>query len=299
MSGWPLKRIVVAGGGTAGWMAAAAIARTLGRAVNLTLVESDAIGTVGVGESTIPPLVAYNRILGINEAEFMRATQATFKLGIQFDNWLDEGKSYFHSFGLTGKDHWSAGFQHFWLAARERGLAGNYADYCLELKAADAQKFAHLPDDRLAYAYQLDATLYAKFLRQMAEGDGAVRREGKIADVLLDGESGNIASLLLESGERIEGDLFVDCTGFRALLIEGALEAGFDDWTHWLPCDSAIAIQTGSGGAPANPVPALGLGPPLLLNKPLPFKAFVRAIVLLPFSTQAVGDPRKFRLFEH
>jgi tryptophan halogenase len=250
MSGWPLKRIVVAGGGTAGWMAAAAIARTLGRAVNLTLVESDAIGTVGVGESTIPPLVAYNRILGINEAEFMRATQATFKLGIQFDNWLDEGKSYFHSFGLTGKDHWSAGFQHFWLAARERGLAGNYADYCLELKAADAQKFAHLPDDRLAYAYQLDATLYAKFLRQMAEGDGAVRREGKIADVLLDGESGNIASLLLESGERIEGDLFVDCTGFRALLIEGALEAGFDDWTHWLPCDSAIAIQTGSVGPP-------------------------------------------------
>ena len=250
MSGWPLKRIVVAGGGTAGWMAAAAIARTLGPAVNLTLVESDAIGTVGVGESTIPPLVAYNRILSINEAELMRATQATFKLGIQFDNWREVGDSYFHSFGLTGKDHWSAGFQHFWLAARERGLARNYGDYCLELMAAEAQKFAHLPDDRLAYAYQLDATLYAKYLRQMAEGDGCVRREGKIADVELDGESGNIASLLLESGERIEGDLFVDCTGFRALLIEGALEAGFDDWTHWLPCDSAIAIQTNSVGPP-------------------------------------------------
>ena len=139
MSGWPLKRIVIAGGGTAGWMAAAAIARTLGRAVDLTLVESDAIGTIGVGESTIPPLVTYNRLLGINEAEFMRATQATFKLGIQFDNWREAGKSYFHSFGLTGKDHWSAGFQHFWLAARERGLASSYGDYCLELKAAAAR----------------------------------------------------------------------------------------------------------------------------------------------------------------
>lgn len=250
MSSWPLKRIVVAGGGTAGWMAAAAIARTLGRAVDLTLVESDAIGMVGVGESTIPPLVAYNRILGINEAEFMRATQATFKLGIQFDDWMKVGTSYFHSFGLTGKDHWSAGFQHFWLAARERGLAGNYGDYCLELKAAEAGKFAHLPEDRLAYAYQLDATLYARFLRQMAEGDGALRREGKIAEVQLDGESGNIAALVLESGGRVEGDLFVDCTGFRALLIEGALEGGFDDWTHWLPCDSAIAVQTGSIGPP-------------------------------------------------
>ena len=250
MSGWPLKRIVIAGGGTAGWMAAAAIAHTLGRVVDLTLVESDAIGTVGVGESTIPPLVAYNRILGINEAEFMRATQATFKLGIQFDNWRDVGESYFHSFGLTGKDHWSAGFQHFWLAAREQGLAGDYGDYCLELKAAEAGKFAHLPDDRLAYAYQLDATLYAKFLRQMAEASGCVRREGRIAEVQLDGESGNITSLLLERGDRIEGDLFVDCTGFRALLIEGALEAGFDDWTHWLPCDSAIAIQTNTVAPP-------------------------------------------------
>jgi tryptophan halogenase len=250
MNDWPLKRIVIAGGGTAGWMAAAAIARTMGKAVDLTLVESDAIGTVGVGESTIPPLVAYNRILGISEAEFMRATQATFKLGIQFDDWLDVGTSYFHSFGLTGKDHWSAGFQHFWLAARERGLAGDYDDYCLELKAAQAGKFAHLPEDRLAYAFQLDATAYAGFLRQLAESEGAVRREGKISEVQIDGQSGNVASLLLESGERIDGDLFIDCTGFRALLIEGALGAGFDDWTHWLPCDSAIAVQTSAVGPP-------------------------------------------------
>ena len=247
-----VRRVVIAGGGTAGWMAAAAIARTLGSAVDLTLVESEAIGTIGVGESTIPPIVAYNRLLGINEADFMAATQATFKLGILFDNWKEPGHRYFHSFGLTGKDHWSAGFQHFWLYARARGLAGSYDDYCLELIAALQSRFAHLPDDSLNYAYQLDSGLYAKFLRKMAEGDGTKRVEGKIAQVELDGESGDIAALKLESGERIEGDLFLDCTGFRAVLIEQALHAGFDDWTHWLPCDSAIAIQTASVG-PAVP----------------------------------------------
>ncbi|HVJ03243.1 MAG TPA: tryptophan halogenase family protein [Sphingomonas sp.] len=241
-----LRRIVIAGGGTAGWMAAAAIARTLGRTVDVTLVESEAIGTVGVGESTIPPLVNYNRLLGINEADFMRATQATFKLGILFDDWKDVGSRYFHSFGLTGKDHWSAGFQHFWLYARSKGHEQPYDDYCLELIAALEGKFAHLPEDRMNYAYQLDSGLYAKFLRAMAEGDGTRRVEGKIAKVELDGESGDIAALLLESGERVEGDLFLDCTGFRALLIEQALHAGYDDWTHWLPCDSAIAIQTES-----------------------------------------------------
>jgi tryptophan halogenase len=245
-AGQRIRRVVIAGGGTAGWMAAAAIARTLGRKVEVTLVESDAIGTIGVGESTIPPLVTYNRLLGINEAEFMRATQATFKLGIAFDGWKEPGHSYFHSFGLTGKDHWAAGFQHFWMYGRERGNPQSYDDYCLELVAALKNKFAHLPEDRMNYAYQLDSGLYAKFLRGMAEGDGTRRIEGKIAEVQLDGESGDIAALLLDSGKRIEGDLFLDCTGFRALLIEGALHAGFDDWTHYLPCDSAIAIQTES-----------------------------------------------------
>jgi tryptophan halogenase len=246
------RRIVVAGGGTAGWMAAAAIARTMGRTVEVTLVESDAIGTIGVGESTIPPLVTYNRLLGINEADFMRATSATFKLGILFDNWKEPGHRYFHSFGATGKDHWSAGFQHFWLYGQTKGHEQSYSDYCLELIAALDGKFAHLPDDGMNYAYQLDSTAYAKFLRTMAEGDGTKRVEGKIANVDLDGESGDIAALVLESGERIEGDLFLDCTGFRAVLIEGALQAGFDDWTHWLPCDSAIALQTESVG-PAVP----------------------------------------------
>ncbi len=245
------RRIVIAGGGTAGWMAAAAIARTLGDTVSVTLVESEQIGTVGVGESTIPPLVGFNRLLGINEAEFMRATQATFKLGIQFENWrvpgdFNSGNGYFHSFGITGKDHWSAGFQHFWLNGRERGHSESYDEYCLELKAAHAGKFAHLPDNRLNYAYQLDSTLYAKFLRAMAEADGVTRVEGKIAKVELNGETGDIAALTLEAGTRIEGDLFLDCTGFRALLIDGALHAGYDDWTHWLPCDRAIAVQTAS-----------------------------------------------------
>lgn len=243
---FPKRRIVIAGGGTAGWMTAAALSCTLGDVIDLTLVESDAIGTIGVGESTIPPIVLFNRLLGINEAEFMRATKATFKLGINFENWKNVGESYFHSFGGTGKDHWSAGFQHFWLRGLDCGHEQSYDEYCLELKAALAGKFAHLPDERMNYAYQLDSSLYAAFLRQRAEGDGAKRIEGRIAEVELDGASGNIAALRLDGDRRIEGDLFIDCTGFRAMLIDGALHAGFDDWTHYLPCDSAVAVQTAS-----------------------------------------------------
>lgn len=246
MSEYKKRRIVIAGGGTAGWMAAAALARTLGEAIELTLVESDTIGTIGVGESTIPPLVNYNRLLGIGEADFMRATQATFKLGIEFENWKVQGEKYFHSFGLTGRDHWSAGFQHFWMHGQTKGHKSSFDDYCLELKAAYASRFAHLPDNRMNYAYQLDSSLYAAFLRKMAEADGARRVEGKIAEVQLDDTTGHIAALLLESGQRIEGDLFLDCTGFRALLIEGALHVGYDDWSYYLPCDAAIAVQTSS-----------------------------------------------------
>lgn len=240
------RRVVIAGGGTAGWMAAAALARTMGDAIDLVLVESEAIGTIGVGESTIPPLVAYNRLLGIGEADFMRATQATFKLGINFENWRVVGENYFHSFGITGRDHWSAGFQHFWMHGLTKGHKASYDDYCIELQAAMESKFAHLPDNRINYAYQLDSGLYAVFLRKLAEADGCRRVEGKIAEVQLHPETGDIAALRLESGQRIEGDLFLDCTGFRALLMEGALHVGYDDWTHWLPCDSAIAVQTAS-----------------------------------------------------
>lgn len=239
-------RIVVAGGGTAGWMTAAALAGTLGDLIDLTLVESEAIGTIGVGESTIPPIILFNRLLGIDEADFMRSTQATFKLGIKFENWKHIGENYFHSFGVTGKDHWSAGFQHFWLEGRSKGHKASYDDYCLELQAALAGKFAHLPDDRVNYAYQLDSALYAAFLRRRAERDGARRVEGRIAKVELSPETGEIVALCLDGDRRIEGDLFVDCTGFRALLMDGALHVGFEDWTHWLPCDSAIAVQTSS-----------------------------------------------------
>jgi tryptophan halogenase len=245
VSGWPLRRIVIAGGGTAGWMAAAALGKTLGKFADITLVESDAIGTIGVGESTIPPIRTFNNLLGIDEAEFMRETQATFKLGIEFDNWGAVGDRYFHSFGITGKDHWSAGFQHFWLNGLDRGHHQPYADYCLELVAALARKFAHLPGDGLNYAYQLDSTLYARYLRRLAERDGVTKQEGKIASVQTD-QGVHIRSLTLDSGQVIEGDIFLDCTGFRALLIGETLGEPFDDWSHWLPCDRAIAIQTES-----------------------------------------------------
>ncbi|MBX9898953.1 MAG: tryptophan 7-halogenase, partial [Qipengyuania sp.] len=243
---YPMRRIVIAGGGTAGWMAAAALARTMGHAIELTLIESEQIGTIGVGESTIPPLQTFNRLMGIPEADFMRATSATFKLGIEFENWKEEGHRYFHSFGATGRDHWSAGFQHFWLHGLTQGHDAPYDDYCIEVLAAYGGKFAHLPDNRINYAYQLDATRYAGFLRGLAEADGCRRAEGRIASVELAGESGDIAALVLADGRRIAGDLFLDCTGFRALLIEDALQVGFDDWTHWLPCDAAIAVQTAS-----------------------------------------------------
>ena len=239
-----IRKVVIAGGGTAGWMAAATVSKLLGKVVEVTLIESDEIGTVGVGEATIPPLITFHRLLDIKEQEFMAATQATFKLGISFENWRDVGEDYIHSFGVTGRDHWSAGFQHFWLKDRERGSGIPFGDYCLELKAAQANKFAHLPKHALNYAFHIDASLYAKFLRKFSEGFGAKRIEGKIAEVNTRATDGFIEALTLESGQRIEGDLFIDCTGFRGLLIEQTLHTGYEDWSHWLPCDRAVAVQT-------------------------------------------------------
>jgi tryptophan halogenase len=246
----PIRRVVIAGGGTAGWMAAAALSKTLGKLLDIVLVESDEIGTVGVGEATIPTLVTFHRVLDINEQAFMAATQATFKLGIRFENWRDVGRDYIHSFGTTGRDHWTAGFQHFWLKGRERGLAGDYGDYCTELKAALESRFAHLPRGAMNYAFHMDAGLYAKYLRGFAEGFGVRRVEGKIAEVVADHGAGRIDALRLESGELLEGDLFIDCTGFRALLIDKTLGAEWEDWSHWLLCDRAIAVQTASVGDP-------------------------------------------------
>ena len=245
-----IRRYVVAGGGTAGWMAASILAKTMGQEIELTLIESDAIGTVGVGEATIPPLLSFNRILGVNEAEFMRETGATFKLGINFENWKDIGEDYFHSFGHTGKDHWTSGFQHFWLGGKKRGLASPFEDYCLEVVAGLDEKFAQLPDSSLNYAYHLDSGRYAKFLRKIAEDNGATRKEGKIENVVLNKENGHIHSLKLASGEVIEADFFFDCTGFRSILMGQALHVGYDDWSHFLPCDAAIAVQTKSVGPP-------------------------------------------------
>jgi tryptophan halogenase len=239
-----IRKVVIAGGGTAGWMAAATVSKLLGKVVDVTLIESDEIGTVGVGEATIPPLITFHRLLDINEQQFMAATQATFKLGISFENWRDLGEDYIHSFGVTGRDHWSAGFQHFWLKDRERGSEIPFGDYCLELKAAQANKFAHLPKQGLNYAFHIDASLYAKFLRKFSEGFGARRIEGKIAEVNTRSADGFIESLTLESGQKVEGDLFIDCTGFRGLLIEQTLHTGYEDWSHWLPCDRAVAVQT-------------------------------------------------------
>jgi len=248
----PIRRIVIAGGGTAGWMTAAALSRTLGKVLDITLVESDEIGTVGVGEATIPTLVHFHRLLDINEQEFMAATQATFKLGISFEGWRDRGKDYIHSFGTTGTDHWTAGFQHFWMKGRKQGLARDYGDYCLELKAGLAHKFAHLPNDGLNYAYHLDAGRYARFLRRFSEHFGVERIEAKIASVE-QAANGDIAALVLDSGKRIEGDLFIDCTGFRSLLLGQTLGVAYQDWSHWLFNDSAIAVQTESMG-PALPM---------------------------------------------
>ncbi len=241
-----IRRVVVAGGGTAGWMAAALLSKIMGRVLDITLIESEQIGTVGVGEATIPPLVTYLRLLKLKEQDFMAATQGTFKLGISFENWKDVNERYIHSFGTTGTDHWSAGFQHFWLKDRERGSSVAYGDYCLELVAAQQSKFAHLPKQGLNYAFHIDATLFAAFLRKFSEKLGVRRVEGKIVDINTDAETGYVESLRMDSAELIEGDLFIDCTGFRGLLIEQTLKTGYDDWSHWLPCNSAVALQTES-----------------------------------------------------
>lgn len=245
-------RIVIAGGGTAGWIAAAALSQQMGEILDITLVESQEIGTIGVGEATIPPMRTFHRLIGINEQEFMRATNATFKLGIQFENWKQIGEKYFHSFGITGKQTIVTDFIHFWLRGRELGIADEFGDYCLEFKAALKNRFSINEQAKINYAFHLDAGRYATFLRARAEPRGVKRVEGKIAQVNQNPESGFISSLTMESGQEIPGDLFIDCTGMRGLLIEQCLQTGFEEWSHWLPCDSAIAIQTETT-APAVP----------------------------------------------
>jgi tryptophan halogenase len=245
----PVRRVIIAGGGTAGWMTAACLSKTLGKGLDIRLVESDEIGTVGVGEATIPTLLTFHSLAGVNEQEFMAETQAVFKLGIKFEGWRDVGEDYIHSFGTTGTDHWTAGFQHFWLKGRERKLARSYGEYCMELRAAEENRFAHLPRNSLNYAFHLDATLYAKFLRKHSERLGVRRIEGKIAEVQRH-DDGDISALKLADGTLLEGDLFIDCTGMRGLLIGDTLGVKLEDWSQWLPCDRAIALQTQSVAPP-------------------------------------------------
>ena len=255
MSDKCIGRVLIVGGGTAGWMTAAALAETLkGVPLQIRLVESEAIGTVGVGESTIPHIRAFNARLGIDEADFLSRTQATFKLGIEFRDWGRLGDSYVHPFGAYGADpaaHEVELFHHLWTRA---GAPGSLEDYSLPVAMVRRERFTHPSSDpasplsAFSYAYQFDASLYAAYLRRYSEARGVVRTEGRIADVALHGETGFVTHVTLESGERIEADLVIDCSGFRGLVIEQAMKTGYHDWTRWLPCDRAVALPCEHGG---------------------------------------------------
>jgi tryptophan halogenase len=242
------RRIVVVGGGTAGWMTAAALAKFLATSWSIKVVESDEIGIVGVGEATIPSIQMFNNALEIDEAEFMAATGGTYKLGIAFEGWGKPTEGFVHAFGLVGAALGVVPFHHYWLRGLKLGLSKPLGHYVLHTLAIAANRFAHLnpppnsPLPPLPYAFHFDASLYAKFLRGYAEKRGVVRQEGRIVTVERNGETGDVDAVLLANGTRVSGDLFVDCSGFRGLLIEQELEAGFEDWTHWLQCDRAIAV---------------------------------------------------------
>lgn len=242
---------VIVGGGTAGWMTAAALTRAFGAAQRVILVESDRIGTVGVGEATVPPIRDFNRYLDIDEDAFVRETGGSFKLGIEFVDWSGAGARYFHPFGYLGPDMAGIDFHHVWLRHSSEGGDPDIGRINPETRAAREGRFAR--DTRhgaINHAFHFDAARYAAFLRRYAEVRGCERIEGEVAEVVRDGETGEIAAVRLASGEVVAGDLFVDCSGFRGLLIEGALETGYIDWSHWLPCDRAVAMPCARTGPP-------------------------------------------------
>lgn len=244
-----VKKVVVVGGGTAGWISASVVKKVLGDFVDVELVESDAVGTVGVGEATIPPIRLLNNMLGLSEADFVRETKASFKLAIKFENWRVKGESYYHTFGAPGKTYAFCHFHHLLKRAQmELGDTSSVWDYDLNYLCAEAGKFGHIktkdPVLELPYAYHFDAGLYAKFLRKLSESMGVVRTEGFIEHVEQNKDSGYIESVILKSGQKVSGDLFIDCSGFRGLLIQQKLNTGYEDWTHWLPCDRAVAVPS-------------------------------------------------------
>ena len=249
MSSRNLKKILIVGGGTAGWMAAAVLLVSGAKKYQIELIESDEISTVGVGEATIPSILTFNTALGVNEDEFMRQTQATFKLGIQFRNWGAKGDSYIHSFGTMGRDMPLVDFYHYWLKMHQAGKVGRLDDYCINLLACEQNKFARTngsdPNSPMAdirHAFHFDAGLYAQFLRRNCEKQGVKRTEGKIPSVQTHPETGFVTSVTMENASVHLADLFIDCSGFRGLLIEQTLHTGYDDWSHWLPCNSAWAV---------------------------------------------------------
>jgi tryptophan halogenase len=244
-----IKNIVIVGGGTAGWMTATALATVLRGRYNIRVVESDEIGIVGVGEATIPMIQRYNRVIGLNEPEFVAETQGTFKLGIEFVNWGRLGERYMHGFGRIGQDLWTVPFEQYWLKMRKLGKARPLEEYSITRMASKLNKFmppnpqaGNSPLADIAYAYHFDASLYAKYLRKLSEQRGVLRTEGKIVEVSQRAADGHVDAVVLENGSRVEGELFIDCSGFRGLLIEQTLKTGYEDWTHWLPCDRALAV---------------------------------------------------------
>ena len=252
-----IRRVVILGGGTAGWMTAAALSKAgQSRLFDITLIESEEIGTIGVGESTIPTIHWFNQIVGLDEARFMRETQATYKLGIQFVDWSKPDHRYFHPFGRYGAPPDGPMFLHHFIRARLEGSKEPFELYSLGTQAALAGKFAMPVDDprnwlsTIGTAFQFDASLYARYLRSLSEAAGVKRVEGKVATVDVDPESGFVTALVSERGDRLEGDLFIDCSGMRALLIGQTLKSPFEDWSHWLPCDRAIAVPSENVGPP-------------------------------------------------